>query len=155
MGASPDGGRAYTPARTALVVLSLALTLCCSGVIYGFAAFELSLKREGLFRTEHADGSVTYDASQYNTIVSVASAVLAGGSTFVGITLDLGGPMLSVRAVASAACWASSAAPLHAPPLAVGRRCGFQYGGQCDHGLRELGALVHVQHRLRHAGVRG
>ncbi|CAE7764761.1 FMP42 [Symbiodinium sp. KB8] len=90
--------RPRTLHRDALVAVTFLGVLLCSGAIYGFAAFELMLKKEGLFvRGTGPDGDPTYDAAKFNLIISVASAVLAGGSTFVGVTLDLGGPQLSVR----------------------------------------------------------
>ena len=151
--------RPRTLHRDALVAVTFLGVLLCSGAIYGFAAFELMLKKEGLFvRGTGPDGDPTYDAAKFNLIISVASAVLAGGSTFVGVTLDLGGPQLSVRRQLPGSpaeiVRASAHPPFPALPSPAAHRRTAACHWQHSYCTCLCGALVHVQHRLCAAGIR-
>ena len=80
-----------------LVLAALWSTFLFAGIIFGYSAFELILKREGLYQSIDAAGHVHFDTGSLNLIISVAIAISALGATPIGWSADWLGPRITVR----------------------------------------------------------
>lgn len=66
-------------ARVGLILSTFALSLFCSGIIYGWNDMQLLMQHEGMFcKANCGSKNEVYDDLQYNLIITVAEVRRAG-----------------------------------------------------------------------------